>query len=197
MTYWKSKVLPKIKKYFGKGDANSKGAAEAAKSFNKAKNSIEKEIEEKKPELEPKIIEIYQDSKPETKLLFKEPTEDKVKQNAQAVQDLLQRLVEAGCPGAQILKEAGDKYGTALLSSQIQYLLGKLSPFVANEESPVIARELDLVEGGAETAEETAKDISEAPAVPEGDENVKETTETTAKVEKEVEIVGTEEKGHL
>ena len=37
MTYWKSKVLPKIKKYFGKGDANSKGAAEAAKSFNKAK----------------------------------------------------------------------------------------------------------------------------------------------------------------
>jgi len=103
-------------------------------------------------------------------------------------------LYIVGCPGAQILKEAGDKYGTALLSSQIQYLLGKLSPFVANEESPVIARELDLVEGGAETAEETAKDISEAPAVPAGDENVK---ETTAKVEKEVEIVGTEEKGHL
>eukprot|EP00253_Pinus_taeda_P033471 PITA_33471 len=149
MTYWKSKVLPKIKKYFGKGDANSKGAA----SFNKAKNSIGKEIEEKKRELEPKITEIYQDSKPETKLLFKEPTEDK-----------------------------------------IQYLLEKLSPFVANEESPVIAIELDLVKGGAENAVETAKDISEAPVVLAGDENVK---ETTAKVEKEVEIVGTKEKGHL
>jgi hypothetical protein len=29
-------------------------------------------------------------------MLFKEPTEDKVKQQAQAAQDLLQRLVEAG-----------------------------------------------------------------------------------------------------
>lgn len=187
-------MLPKIKKYFGKGDANSRGAAEAAKSFNKAKNSIEKEIEEKKPELEPKIIEIYKDSKPETKMLFKEPTEDKVKQQAQAAQDLLQRLVEAGCPGAQTLKEAGDKYGTALMSSQIQYLLERLSPFVANEESPVIAREIDLVEGGAETAKETAKDILEAPAVPAGDENVK---EEAAKIETEVEIVGTEEKAQL
>ena len=99
-----------------------------------------------------------------------------------------------GCPGAQILKEAGDKYGTALLSSQIQYLLEKLSPFVANEESPVIARELDLVEGGAETADKTAKGISEAPAVPAGDENVK---EATVKIETEVEIVGTEEKAHI
>lgn len=194
MTYWKAKVLPKIKKYFGKGDANKKGAAEAAKSFDKAKNSIEKEIEEKKSELEPKIVTIYQDSKPETKMLFKEPTEDKVKQQAQAAQDLLQRLVEAGCPGAQILKDAGDKYGTALMSSQIQYLLEKLSPFVANEESPVIARGIDLVEGEAETAEETAKDILEAPAVPTGDGIVK---EATAKIETEVEIVGTEEKTQL
>jgi hypothetical protein len=103
-------------------------------------------------------------------------------------------LYIVGCPGAQTLKEAGDKYGTALMSSQIQYLLEKLSPFVANEESPVIAREIDLVEGGAETAKETAKDILEAPAVPAGDENVK---EEAAKIETEVEIVGTEEKAQL
>lgn len=187
-------MLPKIKKYFGKRDANSKGAAEAAKSFDKAKSSIEKEIEEKKSELEPKIVAIYQDSKPETKMLFKEPTEEKVKQQAQAAQDLLQQLVEAGCPGAQTLKDAGDKYGTALMSSQIQYLLEKLSPFVANEETPVIAREIDLVKGEAETAEETAKDILEAPAVPAGGGIVKE--EAASKIETEVEIVVTEEKAH-
>eukprot|EP01018_Ginkgo_biloba_P024257 Gb_09198 [translate_table: standard] len=173
MSYWKGKVLPKIKKYFGKGF--KKRAVEAAKSFDKSKESIENEIQEKKDELHPQVVKIYNDSKPESKMVLKEPTEERIKQQAEASQDLLQRLADAGFPGAQILKDAGEKYGVASMSVQILFLLQKISPFVANEESPVvIAKGSDAVEHQNDTADTTgapkADDSSAA------DKDVKEAT---------------------
>eukprot|EP01018_Ginkgo_biloba_P010422 Gb_20167 [translate_table: standard] len=67
MSYWKGKVLPRIKKYFGKG--LKKRTVEDAKSFNKSKESIENEIQEKKGELQPQVVKIYNDSKPERKVI--------------------------------------------------------------------------------------------------------------------------------
>eukprot|EP01018_Ginkgo_biloba_P031152 Gb_01900 [translate_table: standard] len=65
MSYWKGKVLPRIKKCFGKG--LKKQEVEAAKSFDKSKESIKNEIQEKKGELQPHVVKIYNDSKPESK----------------------------------------------------------------------------------------------------------------------------------
>ncbi|KAH9331078.1 hypothetical protein KI387_003186, partial [Taxus chinensis] len=159
MTYWKAKLLPKIKKYFGKGP--KKGAVEAAKSFEQSKESIENEIGEKKGDLEPKVVEIYKDSKSDTKMLLKEPSEEKVKQQGQAVVDLLQRLVEIGCPGAQVLKEAGDKYGAASMSVQITFLFEKISPFVTNEEAPsVVVAEEETAAKEISIVDERDKDSS-------------------------------------
>lgn len=187
MAYWKAKLLPKIKKYFCKG--SKKGAVEAAKSFEQSKESIENEIQEKKAELEPKVVAIYKDSKPETKMLLKEPNEERVKKQHQAVVDLLQRLVEIGCPGAQVLKEAGEKYGAASMSVQITFLFDKISPFVINEEAPAVVIEQENV-----TAKEVAIETESVTTVSEEKKDTQVVTETTKAVVEEKEVIETVEK---
>ncbi|KAK4801259.1 hypothetical protein SAY86_021746 [Trapa natans] len=67
MGYWKSKVLPKIKKVFEKNGKKA-AAAEACKSFDESKEEINKELKEKKIDLQQKVIEIYEASSEEIKV---------------------------------------------------------------------------------------------------------------------------------
>lgn len=69
MGYWKSKVLPKIKKVFDKNGPKKAAAAEACKSFDDSKEEYTKEFEEKKTELQPKVVEIYEASSAEIKVI--------------------------------------------------------------------------------------------------------------------------------
>jgi hypothetical protein len=68
MDYSKSKVLPKVKKVFGKNGVKKAAAAEASKNFDDSKEEYNKEFEEKKGELHPKVIEIYEASSIEIKV---------------------------------------------------------------------------------------------------------------------------------
>lgn len=116
MGYWKSKLLPKIKKVFEK-NGSKKAAAEACKSFDDSKvgfcfpyfssiglfffflymfsfcisslwlppsvgikEVISKELEEKKTELQPKVVEVYEASSTEIKVSFFSQTPIKKKQ---------------------------------------------------------------------------------------------------------------------
>eukprot|EP00249_Psilotum_nudum_P014804 c25017_g1_i1 orf=575-1144(+) len=126
--YWKSKVLPKIKKYFDKG--KNKGVSDVCKSFDKSKGSIEKEIEEKHEELKPKVLEIYSSSQEETQKLVKEPTETGVKNRPDLAQNILLELTKIGFPGSRELSDAGTKYGPETLAGPIAFLLLRVSTFV-------------------------------------------------------------------
>lgn len=160
MSYWKAKVLPKIKKFFDKG--KRKGASEACKSFDSSKESLEKEIGEKTPDLHPKIIEIYRSSTVIIKKLLKEPNEPAVKENPDAAQNILQELAKAGFPGAQVLSDAGGKFGPALLPGPIVYLFEKTSTFLVEEPLPEVKEEKrEIPIEGVETTsvvEEEAKE---------------------------------------
>eukprot|EP01018_Ginkgo_biloba_P023871 Gb_40344 [translate_table: standard] len=136
MSYWKTKVVPKIKKYFDK-PAKKKGAAEACKSFEASKESTEKEFEEKQVELGPKVIEIYQSIDVDTKTLVKQPTDAGIKKHSQPVQKLLEELSKIGFPGSSQVSEAASKYGPALVSGPVTYILQKTSTFIIEEvETP-------------------------------------------------------------
>nr|AOS49622.1 hypothetical protein [Davallia tyermanii] len=157
MSYWKSKVVPKIKKFFDKG--KKKGAAEFSKNFDSSKESLDKEIGEKSSDLSPKVVEIYRSSSTFiAKKLLKEPNEATVKENSDATQGVLQELATAGFPGAQGIADAGKKYGPALLPGPVVYLFEKASVFLAEEPLPE--------EPKAETREVSAEDVkpAEAPA---------------------------------
>lgn len=188
MSYWKTKVLPKFKKFFDKG--KTKGAADVCKSFDKSKESLEKEIGEK-PDLQLKVVEIYRSSTFTAQKLFKEPSEIAVKDNPGEAQSVLQELAKAGFPGAQLLSDAGIKYGPALLPGPIVFLLEKTSTFVVEEplSEPVkeeTPREGDIVQASteppkdetptdsgvekapdAEDAKESEVPLTEAPPPPE------------------------------
>lgn len=139
MSYWKSKVLPRLKSLLKKRPKSQ--SVEACKSFDKSKDSIAKEIEEKKEELQTKVVTIYQSSSNEAKLLLKDPTESGVIDFIEVVQNLLIELSDAGCPGAQSLSDAATRHGPSAMSEPIVFLLSKLTVFVAAEEAPVIPSE--------------------------------------------------------
>ncbi|KAJ6702048.1 PLASMA MEMBRANE-ASSOCIATED CATION-BINDING PROTEIN 1 [Salix koriyanagi] len=80
MGYWKTKVLPKIKKVFEKDSAKKAAAAEATKNFDESMEEISKEFEEKKTELGPKVIEIFEASTAEIKTLVKDPKRSRIKE---------------------------------------------------------------------------------------------------------------------
>eukprot|EP00250_Pteridium_aquilinum_P013418 c21331_g1_i1 orf=421-978(-) len=170
MSYWKSKVLPKLKKLLKKGPKGQ--AAEACRSFNKSKDSIAKEIEENKEVLQTKVVAIYQSSSNEAKGLLKEPTESGVTEFIEVVQNLLIELSDAGCPGAQSLSDAATKHGPSAMSEPIVFLFSKLTVFVAAEDAVVASdeptkgepRELDIT---TETKQPAADTIpkSEEPAL--------------------------------
>lgn len=150
MNYWKSKVLPRLKNLLKKRPKSP--SVEACKSFDKSKDSIAKEIEEKKEELQTKVVTIYQSSSNEAKGLLKDPTESGVIELIEVVQNLLIELSDAGCPGAQSLSDAATKHGPSAMSEPIVFLLSKLTVFVATEEAPVIASEEPKTEAPAAEA---------------------------------------------
>ncbi|KAI5083330.1 hypothetical protein GOP47_0003073 [Adiantum capillus-veneris] len=163
MSYWKTKVVPKFKKFFDKG--KKKAASDACKSFDSSKESLDKEIEEKRSDLHPKVIEVYRSSTIITKKLLKEPNEPAVKENPDAIQSVLADLAKAGFPQAQFLCDAGGKCGPALLPGPIVYLFQKTSTFLVEEPLPEPAHETReiMIEGGEPSKAEETKEPDVVP----------------------------------
>uniref|UniRef100_A0A5B7AL93 Putative plasma membrane-associated cation-binding protein 1 n=1 Tax=Davidia involucrata TaxID=16924 RepID=A0A5B7AL93_DAVIN len=134
MGYWKSKVLPTIKKVFEKNGTKKAAAAEACKLFDGSKQEYSKEFEEKKTELQPKVVEIYEASSVEIKTLVKEPKDAGLKKHSAAVQKFLDELVKIEFPGSKTVHEASSKYGPALVPGPILFVFEKVSTFIVTEE---------------------------------------------------------------
>uniref|UniRef100_J3KY08 Salt stress root protein RS1 n=1 Tax=Oryza brachyantha TaxID=4533 RepID=J3KY08_ORYBR len=129
---WKTKVLPGLNKFFDK-DGKKAAAAEFLKSFNK--EEIGKEIDDKKTELEPKVVEAVESSPPEIKALLKDKKPaSKIKKNAPAVTKFLEELAKIEFPGAKLVSDAVAKSGTTPVSPAIAFILEKVAPFVPKEE---------------------------------------------------------------
>ncbi|XP_014499916.1 plasma membrane-associated cation-binding protein 1 [Vigna radiata var. radiata] len=134
MGYWKSKVLPKIKKVFEKNPSKKAAAAEATKSFDDSKEEYNKVFEEKKTELHTKVVEIYEASPTEIKSLVKERNEGGLKKNTTQVHKFLEELVKIDFPGSKAASEASSKFGPTLASSSVFFVFEKVSTFVVTEE---------------------------------------------------------------
>ncbi|URD87995.1 DREPP plasma membrane polypeptide [Musa troglodytarum] len=173
VNYWKTKVLPKIKKVF---DRNGKkaAAAEACKSFDESKEEITKELEEKKADLQPKVVEIYEASAVEIKTLVKQPTESGVKKKSAVVIKFIEELVKIEFPGSKPVSEAASKHGPALVSGPVIFIFEKVSTLLPAEAEPepepaaaveTTSKEI-TPEGVEETKKEEAEKAEEAPAPP-------------------------------
>nr|CAB3471620.1 unnamed protein product [Digitaria exilis] len=157
---WK-KVLPSLNKIFDK-DGKKAAAAEFFKSFNK--EEIDKETEDKKTELEPKVVEAYEASPPEVKALFKDSKPVKIsKKNSAAATKFLDELAKIDFPGAKLVSDAVAKSGTTPLSPAITFILDKVAPFIPKEEPK--AEPEPAAEAAAEaTSREVAVEEAEAAA---------------------------------
>lgn len=183
VNYWKSKVLPKIKKVF---DRNGKkaAAAEACKSFDDSKEDITKELEEKKVDLQPKVVEIYEASAVSIKTLVKKPTESGLKKGSTVVVKFIEELVKIEFPGSKPVSEAATKYGPALVSGPVIFIFEKVCTLLPAEEPPApsepepaavesASKEItpeaaeEIKKEEAEKVEETPAPAEEAPAPPE------------------------------
>ncbi|KAL3355585.1 hypothetical protein AABB24_016652 [Solanum stoloniferum] len=134
MGYWKAKVLPKIKQIFDKNGPKKTAAAEACKTFDEAKEEYSKEFEEKKIELQPKVIEIYEAAAVEIKSLVKEPKGAGLKKNSDGVQKFLDELVKIEFPGSKAVSEASSNFGPSYVSGPILFVLEKVSTFIVVTE---------------------------------------------------------------
>ncbi|KAG5578727.1 hypothetical protein H5410_049354 [Solanum commersonii] len=149
MGYWKAKVLPKIKQIFDKNGPKKTAAAEACKTFDEAKEEYSKEFEEKKTELQPKVLEIYEAAAVEIKSLVKEPKGAGVKKNSDGVQKFLDELVKIEFPGSKAVSEASSKFGPSYVSGPILFVLEKVSTFIVTEdkkEEEAAAEEVEVKE---------------------------------------------------
>ncbi|KAL8151526.1 hypothetical protein V2J09_021334 [Rumex salicifolius] len=144
MGIWKEKVYPKIQKIFGKDGTKKAAAAEACKSFDESKEVISKEFEEKQEELKPKVIEIYEASSKEVKILIKEPKEQGLKKHSTKVQKFLDELAKIDFPGSKTVSESSSKYGLGLVSGPVTFVFEKVSTFIVVEEV-VTTREAEEV----------------------------------------------------
>ncbi|KAF0917537.1 hypothetical protein E2562_020914 [Oryza meyeriana var. granulata] len=166
---WKTKVLPGLNKIFDK-DGKKAAAAEFLKSFNK--EEIGKEIDDKKTELEPKVVEVVESSPPEIKALLKDKIPaSKIKKNAPAVTKFLEELAKIDFPGAKPVSDAVAKSGTTPLSPAIAFVLEKVAPFVPKEEpkaepEPAAAAPAETETTSREVAAEEEKKEEAAPAEP-------------------------------
>ncbi|CAH8307179.1 unnamed protein product [Eruca vesicaria subsp. sativa] len=151
MGYWKSKVVPTMKKLFERIPTKKALVVEASKSltFDDSKEAINKEIEEKRTELEPKVVEIYEATSAELKALVKEPKEDGLTKHSAEVHKFLEALVEIGFPGS---KAACAVSSTS--SGPVTFIFEKVCLFLPAEEK---SREVDIVEEVVKT-EEPAKE---------------------------------------
>lgn len=156
MGYWKDKVVPKFKKVFEKNGTKKAAAAEAIKVFDESKEQYTKEFEEKKMELQPKVVEIYEASSTEIKALVKEPKEAGLKKQSSAVQKLLDELSKIEFPGAKAASESSLKFGPAYVTGPIAFVFEKVSTFVVTQEKK---EEAPASEEAAATTEVVEKDL--------------------------------------
>ncbi|CAA7410201.1 unnamed protein product [Spirodela intermedia] len=167
MGYWKARVVPRIMKLFEKDGAKKAAAGEACKSFDDAKEEMNKAFEEKKRELQPKVIQIFEQSSAEIKATVREPTEAAVKNIPSAIAKLFEELSEIDFPGAKAAGEAATKCGVALIAGPVVFVLEKVVTLLPAEapkpEEPDTGAAADG--GGVETApaEEEQKKEEEAP----------------------------------
>ncbi|CAN0911767.1 Plasma membrane-associated cation-binding protein 1 [Linum grandiflorum] len=169
MGYWKSKVLPKIKKVFEKDATKKAAAAEATKTFDASKEEITKEFDDKKTELQPKVLEVYHASSAEIKTVVKEPTEAGLKKHSTSVVKFFEELVKIEFPGSKVVSEACSKYGPAYVSGPVFFIFEKVSTFIpveekSAEEAPAVveAKEKEIVV--EETPEKKEEAAAPAPA---------------------------------
>ncbi|XP_004248413.2 plasma membrane-associated cation-binding protein 1 [Solanum lycopersicum] len=163
MGYWKAKVLPKIKQIFDKNGPKKTAAAEACKTFDQAKEEYSKEFEEKKTELQPKVVEIYEAAAVEIKSLVKEPKGAGLKKNSDGVQKFLDDLVKIEFPGSKAVSEASSNFGPSYVSGPIIFVFEKVSTFIVTEdkkeEEPAAAD--DVHAPAATSTEEVAVKVKE------------------------------------
>ncbi|KAI3965975.1 hypothetical protein MKX01_010932 [Papaver californicum] len=187
MGYWQTKVVPRLKKVFDK-DGKKAAAADACKSFTDSKEVINKEFEEKKPELETKVLAIYEASSTEIKTLVKERKTSGVKKQSDDVQKFLDELSGIDFPGAKQVCEASKTLSPALVSKPILFLFEKVSTFVVIPEVEVKDKELPVAETVAATTEEAATTVEAATTTTE-EITPETTTSTTEPAEKKVVVV--------
>lgn len=185
VNYWKSKVLPKIKKVFE--NPKKIAALEACKAFDESKEEYSKECEEKKSDLEPKVTEVYGASSAEIKALIKKPTDSAVKKHSAAVQKFLDELAKIEFPGSKSASEAASKVGPAYVSGPILFVFEKVSTFVVVEEDEKkeeAAPPPAEAEPETSTAEVKDKEIAvEAPPPPVEEKAAEEAAAKPAKTE--------------
>ncbi|CAH2078454.1 unnamed protein product [Thlaspi arvense] len=202
MGYWNSKVVPRFKKIFEKNSAKKAAAAEACKTFDESKEAINKEIEEKKTELQPKVVETYEATSAEVKALVREPKEAGLKKNSAAVQKYLEALVNIEFPGSTAVRDASSSFGAGYVSGPVTFIFEKVCVFLPEE---VKTREVPVEEVKTEEPAKTEEPTkTEEPAKTEEtsgekeeivEEVKKEETVTTAVVEeKKPEVEKEEEK---
>ncbi|CAI9090728.1 OLC1v1025555C1 [Oldenlandia corymbosa var. corymbosa] len=182
MNIWKEKVLPKIKKVFEKSPGKKALAAEAVKAFDEVKDQHATEFEEKKGDLQSKVVEIYEASPPEVKALVKDPKPTGLKKNSAAVQKFLDELVKIDFPGSKAVAEAATKLGPAYVPGPITFLFEKVAtllPEEVKEEAPPVTEE-----AATTTTEEPAAAPAESSA----------TTATEEVKEKEIVVEAAEKK---
>ncbi|KAK1432585.1 hypothetical protein QVD17_09482 [Tagetes erecta] len=134
MGYWKSTVVPKFKKLFEKNNVKKKEAAEACKAFDDAKEDYSKEFEEKKNEIQAKVLEIYEASTAELKAVVKERKQGALKKVSSAVEKFLEELSKIEFPGSKPAHEAYSKYGPTYVEGPIFFVFEKVSTFIVVEE---------------------------------------------------------------
>jgi len=181
MGYWTTKVLPKIKKVFEKNSTKKTAAAEVSKTFDESKEGINKEFEEKKTELQTKVLAVYEASSTEIKSLVKERDQAGLKKNSTEVHKFIEELVKIDFPGSKAVSEASSKFGPALVSGPVFFVFEKVSTFIVTEEK---------VEEAPATTETKTEDetsgVKEREIVVE-EEKKKETSDKIESVEEKVE----------
>ncbi|KAJ3700973.1 hypothetical protein LUZ61_004678 [Rhynchospora tenuis] len=178
-TTWKTKVAPALKAFFDK-DGKKAAAADFSKSFDK--EEIGKEIDAKKDELAPKVLEVYEAAPAEIKHLITARKSTKIaKKYSTVVPKFLEDLAKIEFPGAQAVSEAVTKSGATLVSGPVLFLFDKVATFVPKEEPKVeekteAPREVTDTTAEAEKKEETSETVEEVKK----EEEVKTETETSA-----------------
>uniref|UniRef100_A0A0D9YQJ4 Plasma membrane-associated cation-binding protein 1 n=1 Tax=Oryza glumipatula TaxID=40148 RepID=A0A0D9YQJ4_9ORYZ len=158
MDYWKTKVLPKIKVVFAKGgNAKKAAAAELIKSFDESKEGINGEFEEKKADLQPKVVEIYEAAPAPLKVLIKDRAKvSGIKKNSAAVTKFVDDLAKIEFPGAKQLSEGIAKVGPALLSGPVFATFEKVSTLLPADEEEIKPKEAPAAAAEEEKKEEAA-----------------------------------------
>ncbi|CAL0309627.1 unnamed protein product [Lupinus luteus] len=179
MGYWKTNVLPIIKKVFDKDGIKKGAAAEISKSFDESKEEHNKTFEENKTELQSKVVRIYEASSTEIKSLVKEHDEAGLKKHSKAVNKFLEELVKIDFPGSKPVYEASSKFGPGLVSGPVFFVFEKVSTFIVTEEKVEAPSDPTETKTEEETSTTKEKEIVIAEEKKEEKQEVVETIEKT------------------